>query len=68
MPINFNSQINSLFAANVASDAAYQSPGTYGIPTADIVGTLSSVTMTAAGTGYTSIQTFGVTTGTGATF
>jgi len=32
MAINWTSDIQALYAGQVASDAAYQAPGTYGIP------------------------------------
>lgn len=70
MAINFNTQVNSLYASYVASDAAYQSPGTYGIPAADVEGVISAITVSDAGTGYTSTPnvTFsGGTAGSGAT-
>src|SRR3954470_10997550 len=33
MAINYTTQIMSLYAGSVSVDAAYQSPGTYGLPT-----------------------------------
>lgn len=39
MAINFTSQILSLYAGSVATEAAYQSPGTYSLPTAFVAAT-----------------------------
>ncbi len=57
MAITFNSQINSLYTANVATEAAYQAPGTYGITAADVNSAITSVTVTLAGTGFTVLPT-----------
>ncbi len=65
MAITYNTQVNSLYAASVASDAAYQSPGTYGIPRADLVGSISSVTVVTPGSGNTSIPTVAFNAGGG---
>lgn len=64
MAINFNSQIQSLYAGNVANDAAYQAPGTYGIPVSDIAAGIASFSGITAGTGYTSIPAVSFTGGT----
>jgi len=65
MAINFDSQILSLFAGSVVSDAAYQSPGTYNIPANFLGGTLASITVSNAGSGYTDRPAIGFSGGGG---
>lgn len=61
MAITFSSQIQSLYAGSVATEAAYQAPGTYDLPVATIGGAVESVTITNNGSGYTSVPTVGFT-------
>lgn len=72
MAINFNNSILSLYGSNVANDAAYQSPGTYGLSLANISGGIGTVTVGGTNNAYTSTPTFSVSdadlSGSGATF
>lgn len=54
MTINFQTDINAaLYAGSIAADAAYQSPGTYGIPATGVEGAVTGVTVTGPGSGFT---------------
>ncbi len=72
MALTFNTHILSLYGAHVGNDAAYQAPGTYGLTKAQIEGGVGLVTVTGAGSAYTTVPTFSLTEtgsdGTGATF
>jgi hypothetical protein len=59
MAINFNTQIFNNFFANVATDAAYQSPGTYGLPgiSDGTPQTVGNVVVTGTNNAYTSAPT-----------
>ena len=57
MAITYSSQILTLYNGSVGNDAAYQSPGTYGLPASSVRGALQSIAVTAPGTGYTCIPT-----------
>lgn len=61
MAINFNTQILSLYGASVASDAAYQSPGTYGLPASYTgAGGVGQIIIGGTNNAYTSAPTFSV--------
>lgn len=64
MAIDFNANILTLYAADIAADAAFQSPGTYGLPTGFGSRVLTGGTVTAAGTGYAAGQLLTLSGGT----
>lgn len=67
MAINFQTAIiDALYAGSVAADAAYQSPGTYGIPASYVKsGSVAGAAITAAGSGYTTVVPTVTITGDG---
>ena len=70
MAINYTSDIMSLYSTNVATEAAYQAPGTYGLPTTAISSGIGPITIGGTNNAYTSAPTFSLSDagGTGAGF
>lgn len=64
MAIDFNANVLSLYAADIAADANYQSPGNFGLPTGFGARTLTGGTVAVAGSGYTPGQLLTISGGT----
>jgi hypothetical protein len=62
MAISYTTNIMALYDL-VADEAAYQSPGTYGLPESAITGAVGSITIGGTNNAYTALPTFSVAGG-----
>lgn len=68
MAMNYTTNIMALYGTTVANDAAYQAPGTYGLPTTATAGGIGSITIGGTNNAYTTVPGFSVAGDTGSGF